>query len=142
MPIRLSKPLNDEEAKIFLRFKADIDRLANDMEAQVNIIKIGREGDIPYVMAEIERAFDENKSRVDLFADSLTWQGFQLGSAQGIFDQQDIIVWNLDPEVEKHCDTCYEYAAIKYFTQDSLPGIPGVAPTICDGGCRCYLTSE
>ena len=141
MPIKFSKPLSDEEQRILARFEADIERLANDMEAQVNIIKIGRQGDVPYVQVEIQRAFDENGKRVDLFADSLTWQGFQLGSAQGIFDQQDIIVWNLDPEAE-HCDTCLEYSAIRYFTQDTLPGVPGQAPTICNGGCRCYLTAE
>lgn len=141
MPIRLSKPLSDEEQRILARFMADIERLANDMEATVNIIKIGRQEDIPFVQTEIERAFDENGRRIDLFADSLTWQTYQLGSAQAIFDQQEIIIWNLDPEAE-HCNTCLEYSAVRYFTQETLPGIPGQAPTICDGGCRCYLTSE
>jgi len=141
MPIKLLKSLSDEEQRILARFEADINRLANDMEAQVNIIKIGKQGDIPFVQAEIERAFDENGNRIDLFADSFTWQAFQLGSAQAIFDQQEIIIWNLDPEAE-HCLTCLELAAIKYFTLDTLPGIPGQALTVCDGGCRCYLTSE
>jgi hypothetical protein len=141
MPIKLSKSLSDEEQRILARFEADIKRLANDMEAQATIIKIGRQGDIPYVQVEIERAFDENKNRVDLFADSLTWQGYQLGSAQAIFDQQEIIVWNLDPEAE-HCNTCLEYSAVRYFTQETLPGVPGQAPTICDGGCRCFVSSS
>jgi len=141
MPIKFSKPLSDEEQRILARFETDINRIANDMEATVNIIKIGRQGDIPFVQAEIQRAFDENGKRIDLFADSLIWQGYQLGSAQAIFGQQEIIVWNLDPEAE-HCPTCLEYSAIRYFTIDTLPGIPGQAPTICDGGCRCYLTSE
>jgi len=141
MPIRLSKILSDEQQKILIRFMADINRLANDMETTVNIIKVGREGDIDFVHTQIERAFDENERRVDLYAESLTWQAFQLGTAQSVFDQQDIIIWNLDPEAE-HCNTCLQYAAIRYFTQETLPGMPGSAPTICDGGCRCYLTAE
>lgn len=140
MPIEFSKPLTLEERRILERFLADIERIASDMDAKVKIIKIGRKGDVPYVITEIEQLFSDCNRRVEMMADSLTWQAYQLGIAQALFEDHNIIVWNLDPTAE-HCDTCLEYAAIRYFTPQTLPGIPGNAPTICDGGCKCYLTS-
>lgn len=140
MPIEYIGPLSLEQMRILERFLADIERIANDMDAKVRIIKIGRKKDMPFVITEIDQLFADNFRRVDMMADSLTWQAYQLGTAQALFEFHDIIVWNLDPTAE-HCDTCLEYAAIRYFTPETLPGIPGSAPTICDGGCKCYLTS-
>ena len=138
MPIQFTKQLSDEEQRIFARFQADIERLANDMQAQVEIIKIGREGDSDYVITQIDNLFGQQEFRLPMMSESLTWQAYQLGTAQAIFEQSDIIEWNLDPQAE-HCDTCLQYSAIRYFTPETLPGIPGNAPTICDGGCRCWL---
>lgn len=139
MPIKFRRQLSDVEKRIWERFRADIERLANDMESEVEIIKIGRQDDVPYIITHTTQIFDENSRRVDMMADSLTWQAYQLGRAQSLFEKQEVIEWNLSPEAE-HCDTCLEYSAIRYFTIDTLPGIPGEAPTICDGGCKCYLT--
>lgn len=139
MSVIYDKELTDEEKRILARFQADIERMANDMQANVKVISIGRVSDTPYVITQIEKSFADEVARVDMMADSLTWQAYQLGMAQGVFETSDIVTWNLDPGAE-HCETCQEYAAIRYFTKETLPGIPGNAPTICDGGCRCYLT--
>jgi len=138
MSIIYDKELTDEEKRIMARFQGDIERLANDMKANVNVISIGRSGDTPYVITQIEKSFADEVGRVDMMSESLTWQAYQLGMTQGLFETSDIVTWNLDPGAE-HCDTCLEYSAIRYFTIDTLPGIPGAAPTICDGGCRCWL---
>jgi hypothetical protein len=139
MSIIYDKELSDEERRVLARFQADIERLANDMKANVNVVSIGRSNDMPYVITQIERSFADAEDRVTMMADSLTWQAYQLGMAQGIFETSPIVTWNLDSSAE-HCDTCLQYSAIRYFTKDTLPGIPGAAPTICDGGCKCYLT--
>lgn len=138
MSIIYDKELSDEEKRILARFQADIERMANDMQANVNVVSIGRSNDMPYVITQIDKSFADEESRVGMMADSLTWQAYQLGMAQGIFETSPIVTWNLDPSAE-HCETCQQYAAIRYFTIDTLPGIPGAAPTICDGGCRCWL---
>lgn len=139
MPVKFIKQLNDQERKIFERFRADIERLGNDLHEDVLVTQIGKENDQGYIITHTDEIFRDNERRVEMMADSLTWQAYQLGMAQALFEDSEIVEWNLDPRAE-HCDTCMEYAAIRYFTIDTLPGLPGIAPTICDGGCKCYLT--
>lgn len=139
MPLKFIKQLNDQERKIFERFRADVERLGNDLHEDITVMQIGKENDREYIITHTEQIFDDNARRVEMMADSLTWQSYQLGIAQALFEDTDIVEWNLNPSAE-HCKTCQEYAAIRYFTIDTLPGLPGTAPTICDGGCKCYLT--
>jgi len=137
--IIFTKPLSDEERRILARFEADILRLANDMNSNAKIISIGREKGSDYVITQLGKVFDDAEQRLNAMSESLTWQAYQLGVTQAIMDTSDILTWNLDENAE-HCDTCLEYAAIRYFTPETFPGIPGNAPTECGAGCRCFIT--
>ena len=118
---------------------ADVETLANDIETQsARIIDVGREGEIEWMVTQ-RRIFRDNEKRVSMMGDSLTWQANQLGVFQGLAMEEKQFKWNLNAGAE-HCETCLEYASIGDFTLETLPGIPGSAPTVCDGGCKCYLT--
>lgn len=99
------------------------------------IVRIGDvtawEGSVDEIMAEIE-------NRMAMGADSIAWQGYQLGRVEEIDAAGQKFYWVLDPGAS-HCETCLEYAAGGPYTLDDLPGIPGDAPTDCNGGCRCDL---
>ena len=139
MPVKFFKELDDWERKIYERFRADIERIANDLHEDIMIMQIGKEGDQEYIITHTDQIFRDNMNRVEMMAGSLTWQSYQLGMAQALFEDSEIVEWNLDLGAE-HCDTCLEYSAIRYFTVDTLPGIPGEADTECNGGCRCWLS--
>ena len=90
-----------------------------------------REKLIDALAGDIER-------RVSMSADSFSWQGYQLGRVEKIEERGGMFRWVLDPGAD-HCNTCIAYAAGGPYTLDTLPGIPGDAPTDCNGGCRCDL---
>lgn len=87
-----------------------------------------------------EDAADGAQYRMKLATDSASWQGYQVGRldkfTEGGYDQ--LIDWVLDPGAQ-HCETCLEYARNSPYPANRLPGIPGQAPTICNGSCRCSL---
>jgi hypothetical protein len=79
--------------------------------------------------------------RLELATESAGWQGYQVGRVDAIAEGGDGFRWILDPGAQ-HCDDCISRSQGGPYTFDELVetvGIPGDAPTECDGGCRCSL---
>jgi len=123
------------------RFADDIAGIVDDMAQAA--VKIWDMGDAVISEELIQVATDDAQYRLDLAVDSAGWQGYQAGRVDAIAGEGGRFRWNLDPGAN-HCETCLEYAAGGPYTFDELVstiGIPGDAPTICDGGCRCNLVA-
>lgn len=121
------------------RFAKDITGIVDDMARTAT--KIWELGDATIVEELIEIAEDDAQYRLGLAVDSAGWQGFQTGRVDAIAESGDRFRWILDPGAD-HCETCIAYAAGGPYVFEELVstiGIPGDAPTICDGGCRCSL---
>jgi len=121
------------------RFANDIAGIVDDVAQTAG--KIWDLGDATIFEELISVATDDAQYRLDLAVDSAGWQGFQAGRVDAIAEAGNGFWWKLDPGAN-HCETCIEYSMGGPYTLDELVstiGIPGDAPTICDGGCRCNL---
>lgn len=76
--------------------------------------------------------------RTELAVDSAAWQGYQVGRLDTMENNGVWVAWELEPGAE-HCDDCLRLAAFSPYPPDALPGVPGEAPTACDGSCKCNL---
>jgi len=119
-------------------FESNAQRIANDLLQES--IESWRYDDVEISREVIEDAADSAQYRMTLATDSAAWQGFQLGRLDAFTEGRpdQLIAWELDPGAE-HCDTCLEYEAGSPYPANALPGIPGQAPTLCNGSCRCSL---
>ena len=97
-----------------------------------------RVGDVEVATQAVNDGAEVIRNRMAMGADSFTWQNFQLGKVEAIDERDGRFKWILDGGAD-HCDTCLAYAGGGPYTLAELPGIPGDAPTICNGGCRCDL---
>jgi hypothetical protein len=133
-------PVTDEMLTTIVgRFENDIQRIGRDLLRDA--VKAWQYEDFAITEETINVSADDSQYRLDLAADSAAWQGFQVGRVDAIAESGDQFLWQLDPGAN-HCETCLEYSAGGPYTLDELVttvGIPGDAPTICDGGCRCNL---
>jgi len=121
------------------RFADDIAGIVDDMAKTAT--KIWNLGDATIYEELIQVATDDAQYRLDLAVDSAGWQGFQTGRVDAIAEGGGRFRWKLDPGAT-HCEICIEYSIGGPYTLDELVstiGIPGDAPTICNGGCRCNL---
>jgi len=121
------------------RFESDIARMADNIVTEA--LRIYELGDITVVQEELEIIEDEIGHRISMAADSAAWQGYQAGRVDAIAGEGAGFRWSLDPAAE-NCPDCIERAAGGPYTMEDLLtriGIPGDAPTECDGGCRCSL---
>lgn len=121
------------------RFQQDIKRMADNIVTEA--LKIFELGDITIVQEELTILEDDIGHRVSMAADSAAWQGYQTGRVDAIAEFDDGFRWSLDPGAD-HCADCIQRAAGGPYTMDDLLtkiGIPGDAPTKCNGGCRCSL---
>ena len=134
-------PLADPFAvAIKARFSDDIKSLAKDIAD--GTIKAWEFDDLTVFEEVITLVEDDAQYRLDLAVESAGWQGYQVGRVDGIVGDGDgRLWWRLDPGAN-HCNDCLERAGGGPYTFDELVetvGIPGDAPTECDGGCRCSL---
>jgi len=119
-------------------FESNAQRIANDLLR--DSIESWTYDDVEISREVIEDAADNAQYRMDLATDSASWQGYQIGRLDAFTEGRpdQLINWELDPGAE-HCDTCLQYAANSPYPANALPGIPGQAPTLCNGSCRCSL---
>jgi len=121
------------------RFERDIKRMAEDVITET--LRIFELGDATIIQEEFSIAEDDIGHRISMGADSAGWQGYQIGRVDAIAEADQGFRWNLDPGAQ-HCADCIARAAGGPYTMEDLLtriGIPGDAPTECDGGCRCSL---
>lgn len=126
------------ETVIRARFESDAEGIANDLFAET--LEAWEFDDIKITRELIQDAGDGAQYRMNLGTSSAAWQGYQGGRLDAFTEGRpdQLIAWVLDNQAQ-HCDTCLEYAAGSPYPATSLPGIPGQAPTICNGSCRCSL---
>ena len=132
----MPKTIDSYAMKIIARFQADLTGMADDLFAET--IGAMKFEDFTIIEQMVYTAADEVQLRFEMAADSAAWQGYQLGRVEAMDMTGQQFAWVLDPGAQ-HCETCLEYASGGPYTMETLPGIPGDAPTICDGGCRCNL---
>lgn len=100
--------------------------------------------DVAVLQEIVDDGAAQLRRRVDMMADMYAWQNYQLGKVEGSEEKaasqgrRAKYAWVLDAGAQ-HCSTCLTLAAGGPYTLDELPGIPGDAPTDCNGGCRCDL---
>ena len=123
------------------------DKLEQDLESKIRAQRLLGMSD-----AEIFRQLQQDLAeRKDLFStfsssigrsnDSLVNVVSQVESNETIRESAETFIWELDPTVEKHCDTCLEYGGkIKTFDEWEEIGLPGYGATNCGKYCRCTLT--
>ena len=118
------------------RFERDASRIAKDM---LKTAFMAWESDDAIITQEIiDDEIEFAQYRLELAADSATWQGFQVGRLDEMEQSEVLINWILEPGAE-HCPTCLAFAAASPYTAATLPGIPAQANTECNGSCRCNL---
>jgi len=130
---------DDFAVAIKARFNDDLKQMADDLVE--GAVKAWDLGDAEIFEETITLVGDDIQYRLGLATDSAGWQGFQAGRVDAIAEAGDKFLWNLSPGAQ-HCDDCISRAAGGPYTLDELVetvGIPGDAPTECDGGCRCSL---
>jgi hypothetical protein len=81
----------------------------------------------------------EVTQRANLWADVSLKEIYIFGVAAGNSEQR--VIWDLDEQVEDHCDDCPRLAGhirtLKYFLKIGL--YPGSGRTQCKLGCKCRL---
>lgn len=98
-------------------------------------------GDATVFEETITLVEEDAQYRLDLATESAGWQGYQVGRVDTIAGEGGAFYWKLDPGAN-HCYDCITRSQGGPYTLDELVetvGIPGDAPTECDGGCRCSL---
>lgn len=121
------------------RFVADLENMAIDLHE--GAVKAWGLGDMDVFEEVITLVGDDMQYRLGLAVDSAGWQGYQTGRVDAIAEADDAFRWILDPAAN-HCGDCILRSEGGPYTMDELVdtvGIPGDAPTECDGGCRCSL---
>lgn len=118
------------------------DDIKNIGEALVEGATKAWEMDDLTVFEEVISLVEEDAEyRTGLAVESAGWQGYQAGRVDAIAGSGAGFWWILDPNAQ-HCDDCISRSQGGPYTMDELVetvGIPGDAPTECDGGCRCNL---
>lgn len=133
----MAKRVDDYLVKIVGRFDDDLAKIGADMLAESQ--KVFDLGDGDFAIEQLVDVIDDQTQyRLDLATDSAAWQAYQIGRVDAMDDAGMMFNWVLD-NLAQHCNTCPQYAAGGPYTVDTLPGIPGDAPTECNGGCRCDL---
>lgn len=128
--------IQDKRSVITGRFSDNLDSIAVDLLQ--DFVKVENYGDFEIVETTIQQGQKTAQRRINLMSDSLAWQGFQIGKIETLDAAGALFKWELDPGAD-HCMTCLIYAAAGPYTIDSLPGVPGEAPTLCNGSCRCNI---
>ncbi|MEW5875812.1 MAG: hypothetical protein AB1752_11615 [Candidatus Zixiibacteriota bacterium] len=118
------------------RFESNAERIAGDMMKEA--MSAFAQDDVQITQELIDLELEHAQYRLELAADSASWQGFQIGRLDVIEQGEMSINWVLEPGAE-HCPTCLAYAAGSPYTAATLPGIPAQANTECNGSCRCNL---
>lgn len=122
---------------IFGRFDSDLDSMGRDiLEQSQRAQDLG--GGFEVFQTEVDIIEDNIQFRMDMAADSAAWQSYQVGRVDAIDEAGLMFEWVLDGAAQ-HCATCPVFAAGGPYTLETLPGVPGDAPTECNGGCRCDL---
>lgn len=121
------------------RFYDDLKNITEDLID--GAVKAWDLGDATIFEETITLVEDDAQYRLGLATESAGWQGYQTGRVDAIAEAGQKFKWVLDPGAN-HCDDCISRASGGPYTFDELVetvGIPGDAPTECDGGCRCSL---
>lgn len=126
------------ETLITARLERDGEKIATDLFS--DLLETWEYDDVQITRELVEDAVDGAQYRLNLGADMAAWSGNQLGRLDAFTEGRpdQLIHWELDPGAD-HCDTCLEYNKRSPFKATELPGIPGQAPTDCNGSCRCNL---
>lgn len=132
---------DDFMVQVTVRFLDDVDAIVEDVVASAQ--QAWLMGDTTITSELIDMDADAVDLRLAQAVDSATWQGYQAGRVDVIAgpDGEGLFWWDLDPGAQ-HCADCLARAAGGPYTLTQLVteiGMPGDAPTECDGGCRCSL---
>lgn len=131
--------LDEFVTKIIARFDRDFQNIGSVIEGEV--IKTWEVEDAVIVEELVDTTLADVDRRIDMATESMAWQGEQVGRIDAIDESGYLFGWELDPAAQ-HCDDCISRSQGGPYTMNDLlsyVGLPGDAPTECDGGCRCRI---
>lgn len=136
----MAKAGDDYIVSIRMRFFDDIENLTEEMESDA--IAAWDFGDFQIAQDMIDISEPQYANRLDMATESAAWQAYQVGKTE-VYESEDDVVfdWELDPGAQ-HCDDCITNSEEGPYTLAELyeeRGVPGDAPTECNGGCRCNI---
>lgn len=124
------------------------DTLEMELNAQIKSMKLLGLSD-QEIFNRLSDSLDNQKDLFGTFkgslgrgTDSMVNMISQIESNETIKDVAELFIWELDPTVEKHCETCLTNSTMGQMKFDAWYeiGLPGYGNTDCGKYCRCTLT--
>ena len=128
------------------KFDAAYDKFTADLEGQVQTMRSQGLSDTE-IMGRLERTLTDEVGvfgpfvgDIEKYADDLSSIIAQTASNSD-FDENQKLVWVLDPSAKEHCDDCIANEGIDAmtFAEWEAIGIPGSGNTECGEYCKCTL---
>lgn len=93
------------------------------------------------VLDRINGKLDALRSSITRYAEP-PWGAGQQGYGAQLEANDVLLEWQLDPDVDDHCDDCIYLADHSPYAKGEIPSWPGAGDTVCLDRCHCQVTAE